>query len=385
MNTINSNAPNLLNAFKMTVKTIGGKLYRVNNSVTNMLDKNFNVGNENDIGGTQNVKSFKLVNLTKQMSNVMSEDDASSEDALSGNVSFLDEDEDDEMTLNRSLSINPEEMEDFENADVDMYMMFSGQDGDSTSNKSKITLMKPSKPSPPRIKWTHFLSIPFHINKEFLEKYDFFRKKIMEENLSDIDQNLFQRPNRLHMTICLFKIDDNKSINLLEKIIKESEEEVQKILDGSPLYLEFDQLEIMGNPNKTRVLYTRPHATNSEKFKDILDIYLNKFIESGLITEDMKNAVYIYFNEASGRYENRQTHVTLMNSTFLIRQGLSNQLGRQDSHLMENSFFNGMKVIKRMKNFSFGIHQIEEIYLNEMRIDRNTDTYRVVNKFKLKC
>ena len=44
--------------------------------------------------------------------------------------------------------------------------------------------------------------------------------------------------------------------------------------------------------------------------------------------------------------------------------------------------FNGIKILKRMKNFSFGVQKIDEIILNEMKIDYKTDTYKVCYKHK---
>jgi hypothetical protein len=396
MATINSNNPNLLNAFKMGIKNIGGKLYRVNNLIANNLEKGGLEGmtNLNDINNDNpNVKNFKLVNIAKKMSRVISDDDATSEEEISNNISFADDDDEEGggNSFNRSASMSVDDIEDFEIADVDSYSLFASQD----SNKNNIPLMKGTKggstsgPKGKVIKWTHFLSIPFHMNSEFMEKYEYFKKKIMEENLADVDENLFQKPHRLHMTICLFRLEDKKSIDLVEQLIKECEEQVKKLLDGNPLHVDFDQLEIMGNPNKTRVLYTRPHNINSEKFRDVIDTYLSKFIESNLISEDMRSLSHIYFNEITERYENEKAHVTLMNSTYVLRQGIksninsTNIMTRQDSQISEKAFFNGMKIIKRMKNFSFGVHKIDQLVLNEMRIDKSTDSYHIVNKYKI--
>jgi hypothetical protein len=65
----------------------------------------------------------------------------------------------------------------------------------------------------------------------------------------------------------------------------------------------------------------------------------------------------------------------------MINKG--NDLIKQDSQLFNKSFFNGMKIIKKMKNFSFGIHKIEEFVLNEMKIDNKTDSYKIQDKFKI--
>jgi hypothetical protein len=359
-----------LNAFKMAVKNIGGKLYRLNPMVN--IPKPDSMNNYQD-DSKPNVREFKFV--TKKISDVLSDDDATSEEEYSNNVSFIDDDEDSTSKADR--------LEDFEDGDVDSYMLFADKEKGSQVSTNKSTPMLKKSP-PPKFKWTHFLSIPFHGNKEFLEKFEYFKKKIIEENFSDINETLFQKKSRLHMTICLFKIEENKqkeTLALINKLMKECEDSIKKILDGSPLYIDFDQLETMGTMTKTRVLHTRPHVSNSEKLRDIIDILINKFIENDLITEDQRESSHIFFNEIAERYENEKLHVTLMNSTFVLRENFNKN--NSTTQLPDNAYFNGMKIIKRMKNFSFGIHQVDEFFLNEMRIDRASDSYRVQDKFKI--
>lgn len=369
-----------LNAFKMAIKNIGGKFYRLNPTVN--IPKPDSMNNYQD-ESKPHIREFKLIkNLNQKISEVLSDDDATSQEDFSNNVSFIDEDE---------VSDRLEER--VEEVDVDSYMLFSDQDLNQSSNmNTSINTLKnkntPTHKKSQQNKWTHFLSIPFHGNKEFLEKFEYFKKKIMEENFSDINETLFQKKNRLHMTICLFKIDEKKqkeSLDLINKSMKECEDSIKKILDGGPLYIDFDQLETMGTMTKTRVLHTRPHVSNSEKLRDIIDILINKFMENELISEDQRESSHIFFNEIAERYENEKLHVTLMNSTFVLRENLNknNFTSTTSSQLPENAYFNGMKIIKRMKNFSFGIHKVDEFFLNEMRIDRSSDSYRVQDRFKI--
>lgn len=376
--TTNNNSPLILNAFKFTVKNIGGKLYRINNYL-NMKSSQATLDNqqENEIHNT-NIKKFNLVNnLNKKLSRALSDDDATSEEDYSNNVSFLDEESDDQ-NISQSASIKIDDIEDYNAIDIDTIMTYTT----STSAKESQKIISDMK-SKQKFKWTHFLSIPLHENKEFIEKYEYFKRKITEENFADIDDNLFQRKSRLHITVCLFRLDNNKQLDTVNQLIKEAEDSIKKILNGSPLYIDFDQLEIMGSQNKTRVLYTRPHLTNSEKLRDVIDILLNKFIDNNIITEEMRKSSFIFFNDVSERYENEKLHLTLLNSTFLMRQTLNKDNSTADSNKDTNSYFNGMKVIKRMKNFSFGIHKVDELHINEMKIDYNSDTYKIINRFKL--
>jgi hypothetical protein len=342
---------NGMNAMSYGVKKINGKLYRVNEIIQKTFEQVEKVANENKI------REYKLVNLTNQIYN---NDDATSEEDYSQNISFLSDDSDNESSMY-------EESDKIDFADVDNLISYNNNDNlVRTSSDNNLTRAKSFN-----IKWTHFISIPLYLNKEFIEKFEYFKSKITEEN--DINIDLFQKSNRLHMTLCLLKIDNKKDIQLLDKVMKELDESIKKILDGGALYIDFDQLEIMGTPHKSRVLYTKPSITTSDKYKDIVDLLINKLIESNLMTEEMKSGSHIYFSQMSQRYENEKPHVTLLNSTFLRRKDNS----------ITNTYFNGLKLIKRMNNFSFGVHKIEELHVNEMRIDYKTDMYQIHSKYKL--
>jgi hypothetical protein len=339
---------NGMNVINFGVKKVNGKMYRINE----IMEK----GIEQMIGGNANtekrVKEFKLVNLTNQIYN---NDDATSEEDYSQNISFISEESDESSVL--------EEKIDF--ADVDNLIMYRDNDNNLLKKDSSTSLTRTKSFN---IKWTHFISVPLYTNKEFIDKFEYFKKKILEEN--DIDTDLFQKSNRLHMTICLLKLDNKNQIANLDKILKELDESIKKILgQDAAMYLDFDQLEIMGTPHKSRVLYTKP--SNCEKYKDIVDLIIGRLLESNILTEEMKSASHIYFSQMSQRYENEKPHATLLNSTFLKRKGAS------DTH------FNGLKLIKRMNNFSFGVHKVDEIHLNEMRVDYKTDMYVIQNKYKL--
>ena len=89
-----NNSNSIYNAFNLPVKNIGGKLYRINNNL-NFKGVKGVIENNNEIDVKQNIREFKLLdNLKKKISEVLSEDDAISDDDYSGNTSFLDEEED---------------------------------------------------------------------------------------------------------------------------------------------------------------------------------------------------------------------------------------------------------------------------------------------------
>ena len=262
---------------------------------------------------TKNGKEFTFFNITRDLEN---NDDATSEEDYSQNISFLSESDRDE-------SVQDEEDSNCSYLDIDGLMRTD------SGVKSTNTLVRNNSIGK-QIKWTHFICVPLFNNIEFLDKFEFFKTKVSEEN--DVNLNLFQKKHRLHMTVCLLSITDNESIKKLNNVLTEASKEIKAL--NEELYLDFDQLEVFGTPHKSRVLYTRPHITNSEKYKDIADIIISKLVENKFITEQMQANSHIFYNKQSDRYENQKPHVTLLNSTFT----------------KERELFNGLKIIKRMNN-----------------------------------
>jgi 2'-5' RNA ligase len=321
-----------LNAFLMNVKKINGKNYRINNIVKSMSREKV----------AKSGKDLKLFSITREMEN---NDDATSEEDYSQNISFLSESDNNDESI--------QDDEDTSYLDIDRLMRVE------SGVKSANTLIK-NNSIVKQIKWTHFLSVPLFNNNEFVDKFEFLKQKILEEN--DIHNDLFQNKNRLHLTVCLLSITNNEMLKKLNQILSEAGKQIKALNDE--LYLDFDQLEVFGTPHKSRVLYTRPNLKNSEKYKDVVDIIITKLVESGLINDQMKAGSHIFYNKQTDRHENNKPHVTLLNSTFL----------------KERQLFNGLKIIKRMNNFSFGVHKVTEFNLNEMRTCKD-DMYVVNSKY----
>lgn len=65
-----------------------------------------------------------------------------------------------------------------------------------------------------KIHYTHFLSIPLN-KKEIIDKYISFKNDVLEQynkTTHNIDESLFQKPCKLHLTIGMLKLfdDDDK-------------------------------------------------------------------------------------------------------------------------------------------------------------------------------
>jgi hypothetical protein len=342
-----------LSGLKVPIKNIGGKMFRLNN-----LKHAQKVNEMENDEPKKDVREFKLLNL-RRLESVYSDEESSEE---SNNNSFDDE-------------INEEKFSEQDLLDVDSFLLF--MDGDS----QVINNEKGGKKIQPKFMWTHFIAFPYYTNKSFVEKYIFFRNTILGENFANINEHLFQQESRLHMTFCLLQLKNKEQLSLAQKLISESEKEINELTENFPITLDFDQFELMGTPNKTRVFYTRPDPNHesTEKTKDIIDILIRKLVDNQLLTKEMLQYSNISYNVATERYENQKLHVTLLNSTFLYRQ-----MKKMNKNETIKPYFNGQYILKKMKHFNFGSTPTNNFVLYEMKVDKNGNYNQVTNfNFKI--
>lgn len=377
MSTSNPNIhlPENINALNFKTKLINGVNYRVNNF--NYKDLNIRVNRNyipNNKGNMMLNKDRKMINLDR-IKNILSDDDKTSEDEYSDNFSFDDEEANeshhDKFTESNASNI------DIHDPDI---LLAAKELRDANINQ----------------KWSHFFAIPFNVysgNKELVDKFNYFRSKIIDEGFIDINENLFQVPERLHMTLCLLELKNNNEINKLKKTLKELiQPEIREFVKENEIYSFFDTFEVFGKPHESRVLYAKPENSDSDKLFDILDILFSNLIENKIINKDALNYSNIKINQKTDRYEKDKLHLTIMNSTFAAKENLKNNndgnITIQDlisggNKKKVNCFFNGLRIIKRFNNFHFGSHKVNEICLYEMKIDNATNTYKVIESIKL--
>ena len=344
-----------LTGYKIGIKNIGGRSFRINNL---KQQKKMNYIEEDEI--KKDVREFKLLNL-KKMESIYSDEESSDD---SKNKSF-----DDDIYLEENYS-----EQDF--IDVDSFLLYLESNPQSMIKNNNNN----NKQIKPKFLWTHFLAFPFFKNKDFVDKFGFFKSTILNENFANINEHMFQNENRLHLTICLFQLKNKEQIALVEKLIKESESEINEITQNISLALNFDQFDMMGDQKKTRVLYTKPDSDrneSTEKIKDIIDVLLTKFIKNDILTKEMLKYSNIAYNQITERYENQKLHVTLLNITFLLRELSKNN--KEDNY---KPYFNGQNILKKMKHFNFGMTSSNNIVLLEMKTDKNGNYNQVMN-FKI--
>jgi activating signal cointegrator complex subunit 1 len=403
MSTSNPNIylPKCLDGVNFNTKEINGVNYRTNHFNYKDLNIRINpnsINNKNQSLGKNKIitRDQRTINLDK-IRNILSDDDKTSEDEYSDNFSFDEDENESQLNNNKNNNYNNNNYNNNYNSknteshisNIDLHdpdIILAAKD----LNKNSTNLTNQN--------WTHFFAIPFNKhsqNQDLVEKFSYFRNKIIEEELIEVNESLFQAPERLHMTLCLLELKSNNEISNVKKILKEKiQPEINEFVKGNAMYSFFESFEVFGKPHESRVLYAKPKNAESDKLFDVLDILFSNLVENKILNKDALQYSNIKVNEKTDRFEKDKLHMTIMNSTFAVRDNLKNNgnvgsivtiqdlLNGGSNKKKENCFFNGMKIIRRFNNFHFGSHKVNEICLYEMKIDSDTNTYKIVESIK---
>lgn len=276
-----------LNAFKYNSIIINKKAYRVNPITTTKIKGN--TKNEIKINKANDLLKYYL---SEQESEESYEDD------------FLEDDNVDDTNVEKAFQEN--------------------------FNKEKV-------------EFTYYLSFPIK-SQTFFEKFRYFKKILLSDEVLNISEKLFQKEEKLHITICCLSIDKSQ-VRKIEELLSE----FAKSRNLKDVVLEFSKLDAMHTKSLYRNIYVSPNESDDvngvEKYKDCIDSIISLLIENRLVNEKVLSDSHVIYNKSTNRWENKIIHCTLLNKKF-----------------DEESFFDGSKILKKLRHFSgFGTQTFEYI------------------------
>lgn len=147
-----------------------------------------------------------------------------------------------------------------------------------------------------------FLGIPL-LDEELKNNFDAFKASVLEEKISGVEESIFQKKEKLHLTIMILSLEDDLEKNEAIKTLFSCKNEIIKF--KSPLKIKISGLNCMDeNPEKSNVLYA-----NAEILNEIEPNSLQKVVNS------VSN--YFYEKGFAHRYaENVKLHVTVINTKY---------------------------------------------------------------------
>ena len=104
-------------------------------------------------------------------------------------------------------------------------------------------------------KKSHFINIPIAFeDDEFIKEYKNFMTTINEKKLENISPHLFQKPFKLHMTVCTLNFgEDNQKIQKCNDVMQKIASKMTEIASGR-ITFKFDKYDTLGTMDKGRVV-----------------------------------------------------------------------------------------------------------------------------------
>ena len=219
---------------------------------------------------------------------------------------------------------------------------------DVMSAKNRLDLIMVAGRS--KQQFTHFLSVSFatnEIKKNFLK----FKQEVLKDSVG-LNESLFQKPEKLHLTIVMLVLLDNQDRVIATEYLQDCKEMIiDPILQKKPLKAELTGLNYMNDdPSAVDVLYAK---VVSEELQQIANEVAQYFASRGFIQL---------------QHENVKLHVTLMNSRFSDNDDAIEKDEVQDlrdGNRNQRKTFDASKILKKYKDFHFGSLTIDEIHLSQ--------------------
>ncbi|XP_014478832.1 PREDICTED: activating signal cointegrator 1 complex subunit 1 isoform X2 [Dinoponera quadriceps] len=237
--------------------------------------------------------------------------------------------------------------------DQDENIVITAQDRKAiVSAKHRIDLLVEA--SKKKIRFTHFLSIPLN-TEEIIEKYYSFKNNVLEnygKTAYNIDESLFQTSSKLHLTIGVLKLfDDKEKEQAVNALMHCKENIIDPILEkAGPLNIHLRGVACMNDdPTEVKVLFAQ--VTPNEKLQEIVDKIADYFTNIGLREKE---------------YERVKLHMTVMNIHF------------KDEKEAYKQKFNASEILKIHENTLFGTNIFNRIDISETHTATKDNYYKSI-------
>ncbi|CEF68289.1 Activating signal cointegrator 1 complex subunit 1 [Strongyloides ratti] len=201
-----------------------------------------------------------------------------------------------------------------------------------------------------KMPFSHFVSFSFWDNSELQKKFLKFieRAKIF----SGLEDEYFQLPNKLHITICMATLVDEMEekivINCLKNVIDKM---VKPLLGGKSVKIQIKGFSVMNDdPKKANVLYGKVDCPVLQNIGEEIN---NELKKTGLCVDDKSDL---------------KLHLTLINTTFLKGKN------------KKDKTFDGTKIIEKLNDFDFGEIEFSKITLNKRFTSEDDGSYTIIHE-----
>ena len=223
----------------------------------------------------------------------------------------------------------------------------------------------------------YFLMIPLE-QDDFISTFNNISEKLESEKPTNFDQNLLQKPQKLHLTLVVLDINESKEktekiINLMNSLLNE----IKDILSGE-LFYNFEKFDVFDSIKKAHVVFAKMiEDENYYKLKMMTNLIIKKLVEENILNKkDLQN---LKINEEYSDGELIYVikfHITLLNVKYL------NRALQKEKRLFQNDI-DATEILQCLKSFDFPECKLDKINLCAMREDTSNGKYEIIHTFNI--
>jgi hypothetical protein len=251
------------------------------------------------------------------------------------------------------------------------------KDRNSNFKKQNHKNNKPKKQENKNL--THFINIPI-LDSDFIDAYKKFTEEILLShekcNILDFYPELLQKSGKLHMTICVLDLgQDKEKIDLVHKLMSDISGQISHIANGSLNY-NFETYDSMGSQNSARVIYAKMiEDQHFHKLSEIIHLIIKTLVENNILDKKKLSDTHIQYDHKDEKYKIK-LHMTLMNVLFL------NKILKKNNQKQKYNI-NATDILKYMKERILPPANLDFIHFSRMREDKVTEKYELMYSYKI--
>ena len=223
----------------------------------------------------------------------------------------------------------------------------------------------------------YFLMIPFE-QENFVSAFNNMREKLEAEKPKDYDINLCQKPQKLHITLVVLDIkEDKEKTELIIKCLNSLIGEIKDILCDE-LFFNFEKVDVFDSVKNAHVLFAKMiEDENHYKLKMITNLIIKNLIKENILNKKDLENLHISEEYSDGEliYVIKY-HVTLLNVKYL------NRALQKEKKPFKNDI-DATEILQCIKNIRFPECKLDKINLCAMREDESSGKYEIIHTFQI--
>ena len=213
---------------------------------------------------------------------------------------------------------------------------------------------------------THFVAIRLNY-ASVMESFEAFKVDVLHK-IKGVDKNLFQIPQKLHLTLPVFYLFSFEEEAMARKAIEESLEVAKLKLGSTSAMIHLKGLECMNDDySRVNVLYAKAQLMDGsprlQEFADTLKMELEARIPD--------------YVECNKKRPSIKLHATLMNTKF---RNVSEERG---PNKYKKDVFDAREIMHNFADYDFGCVSLTEVYLAKKGEYDSDGFYKCIQSFKL--